>query len=114
MRLEKADVVHSYCNRRRSKSALMVFARNQKEGEWVWGEHRLPRVCSYSHLGIDFHVIEFGMCTLIVVGQGINLSARSILLLAVVRPSLEYGNEIWECSKGQANAILLGVLKNFR
>ena len=44
----------------------------------------------------------------------IDLSARRMLLLAVVRPSLEYGNEIWECSKGQANAlesILLGVLK---
>ena len=36
-----------------------------------------------------------------------------MLLLAVVRPSLEYGNEIWECNKGKANAILLGVLKRF-
>ena len=34
----------------------MVFARNQEEGEWMWGEHRLPRVCSYRYmyLGIDF------------------------------------------------------------
>ena len=32
-----------------------------------------------------------------------------MLLLAVVGPSLEYGNERWECNKGQANAILLGV-----
>ena len=44
------DVVHNYCNRWRlkanvSKSAVMVFARNQEEGEWMWGEHRLPRVC---------------------------------------------------------------------
>ena len=31
----------------------MVFARNQEE-EWMWGEHRLPRVCSYRYLGIDF------------------------------------------------------------
>ena len=37
-----------------SKSAVMVFARNQEEGEWMWGEHRLPRVCSYRYLGIDF------------------------------------------------------------
>ena len=53
------DVVHNYCNRWRlkanvSKSAVMVFARNQEEGEWMWGEHRLPRVCSYRYLGIDF------------------------------------------------------------
>ena len=25
-----------------SKSAVMVIARNQGEGEWMWGEHRLP------------------------------------------------------------------------
>ena len=24
----------------------MVFARNQEEGEWVWGEHTLPRLCA--------------------------------------------------------------------
>ena len=37
-----------------------------------------------------------------------------MLLLAVVRPSLEYGNEVWECNKGQANALLYwGVLRRF-
>ena len=30
--------------------------------------------------------------------RSINLSAHRMLLLAVVRPSLEYGNEIWECN----------------
>ena len=37
-----------------------------------------------------------------------------MLLLAVVRASLEYGNEVWECNKGQANAlesIILGGAK---
>ena len=36
------------------------------------------------------------------------------MLLAEVRPSLEYGDETWECNKGQANAlefILLGGVK---
>ena len=52
-------MVHNYCNRWRlkanvSKSAAIVFARNQEEGEWMWGEHRLYRVCSYRYLGIDF------------------------------------------------------------
>ena len=38
-----------------------------------------------------------------------------MLLLAVVRPSLEYGDEVWECNKEQANAlpsIILGDAKN--
>ena len=52
-------MVHNYCNRWRlkanvSKSAVMVFARNQEEGEWMWREHRLPRLCSYRYLGTDF------------------------------------------------------------
>ena len=38
-----------------------------------------------------------------------------MLLLAVVRPSLEYGNAVWECNKGQASAlesiILGGAMK---
>ena len=126
------DVVHNYCNRWRlkanvSKSAVMVFARNQEEGEWMWGEHRLPRVCSYRYLGIDFacngawdvhvkKVIDSGRTKLNQLHSviSINLSARRMLLLAVVRPSLEYGNEVWECNKGQANAlesIILGGAK---
>ena len=31
----------------------MVVARIKREGEWLWGEHKLPRMCSYSYLGID-------------------------------------------------------------
>ena len=37
-----------------------------------------------------------------------------MLLLAVVRPSLEYGNDVWECNKGQGNtleSIILGGAK---
>ena len=44
----------------------------------------------------------------------INLSARRLLLLAVVRRCLEYGNEIWECTKGQTDvleSVLLGGTK---
>ena len=111
------DAVHSYCKRWRlkanvSKSAVMVFAREQDKGEWVWGEHKLPRVCSYSYLGIDFlcngawdvhvkKVIDSGRTRLnqlhaVISNRSINLSARRMLLLAVIRPSLEYRNEIWE------------------
>ena len=41
----------------------------------------------------------------VISNRSINLSARRMLLFAVVRPSLEYGNEVWECNKGQANAL---------
>ena len=34
----------------------------------------------------------------------INMSARRLLLLAVVRPNLEYGSEVWE-AKSQAAAL---------
>ena len=49
------DVVHNYFNRWRlkvnvSNSAVMALVRNREKGEWMWGEHRLPRVCGYSHL----------------------------------------------------------------
>ena len=39
-----------------------------------------------------------------------------MLLLAVVSPSIEYGNEVWECNKGQANTLesmILEVLRRF-
>ena len=39
------------------------------------------------------------------------MTAQCLLLLSVVRPSLEYGSEIWDCNKFQARAlesILLG------
>ena len=47
------------------------------------------------------------VCTLVlfISNRDINLSARRLLLLAVVRPSLEYGGEMWEANKTQAAAL---------
>ena len=42
------------------------------------------------------------------------MTAWCLLLLSVVRPSLENGSEIWDCNKSQARAlesILLGGAK---
>ena len=36
------------------KSAVMVFSKDAVNGCWKWGEHSLPKVSSYSYLGIDF------------------------------------------------------------
>ena len=38
------------------------------------------------------------------------LSALTLLLLAVVRPTLEYGSEVWEANKVQAGALESVVL----
>ena len=48
--------------------------------------------------------------------RNINLSAQRLLLLSVLRPSIEYGSEVWRCNKSQASAlesILLGGAKRF-
>ena len=41
----------------------------------------------------------------VISNRDINLSAHRLLLLAVVRPTLEYGSEVWEASKAQAAAL---------
>ena len=53
------DVVYSYCSKWRlranaSKSAIIVFSKDAVNGCWKWGKHSLPKVSSYSYLGIDF------------------------------------------------------------
>ena len=37
-----------------SKSAVMVFSKNSVEDGWKWGEHKLPKMLSYTYLGIYF------------------------------------------------------------
>ena len=126
------DVVHGYCNKWRlkanvSKSAVMVFSKNSVEGRWKWGEHTLPKVSNYSYLGIDFasngawdvhlkKVLEkkVNQFHSVVSNRDINVSAHRLLLLSVIRPSIEYGGEVWEGNKSQAGAlesIILGGAK---
>ena len=126
------DVVHMFCNRWRlkanvSKCAVVVFSKSKVPGSWIWGEHTIPQASSYCYLGIDFtsdggwdthvkRVISSGRKEVnqlhsIISNRNINLSARRLLLLSVLRPSIEYGSEVWKCNKSQASAlesILLG------
>ena len=116
------DVVYSL-----TKSVVMVFTKEAVEGTWKWGEHDLPTVAKYTFLGIDFasngawdghikKVLDCGRKKVnqlhsVISNRDINLSARRLLLLSVVRPSLEYGSEVWEGNKSQAAAlesVLLG------
>ena len=106
------DLVHRYCNKWRlkanvSKSMVMVFSKNSVEGGWKWGEHKPPNASSYSYLGIDFasngawdvllkKVLDSGRKKVnqlhsIISIRDINLSACRLLLLSVIRPSIEYG-----------------------
>ena len=129
------DVVHAYCCKWRlkanvSKSAVMVFAKDAVDGSWSWGEHKLPTVSKYTYLGIDFQcngawdmhikkVVDNGRKKVnqlpsILSNRDINLSARRLLLLSVVRPTLEYGNEVWEGNKAQSaslESVMLGGAK---
>ena len=83
----------------------------------------LPRVSNYTYLGIDFacngawdvHIRNIcdnckknvNQLHSVISNRDINLTAQRLLLLPVVRPSLEYGSEIWDCNKvsGQSNYL---------
>ena len=41
----------------------------------------------------------------VISNRNINLSARRRLLLSVIRPSIEYGSEVWEGNKNQAGSL---------
>ena len=41
----------------------------------------------------------------VISNRNINLSARRHLLLSVIRPSIEYGSEVWEGNKSQAGSL---------
>ena len=129
------DVVHGYCNKWRlkanvSKSAVMVFSKSSVEGGWKCREHKLPKVSNYSYLGIDFasngawdvhlkKVLDNGRKKVnqlhsVISNRDINLSARRLLLLSVIRPSIEYGGKVWEGNKSQVDdleSIILGGAK---
>ena len=41
----------------------------------------------------------------VISNSNVNLSARRLLLLSVIRPSIEYGSEVWEGNKSQASSL---------
>ena len=50
----------------------------------------------------------------IISNRNINLSARRLLLLSVIRSSLEYGNEIWEGNKCKIDVLESIILRGAR
>ena len=104
-----------------NKSVVLVFGKDKVKGKWNWGDHVLPIVSNYTYLGVDFSyngawdthfkkLIQNGkqkvnQLNSIISNRYINLSARRMLLLSVLRPSLEYGSEVWEGNKSQAASL---------
>ena len=107
-----------------------MFGKDKVKGKWNWGDHVLPIVSNYTYLGVDFsyngawdtHIKKLikkgkqkvNQLNSIISNRYINLSACRMLLLSVLRPSLEYGSEVWEGNKSQAaslESIMLGGAK---
>ena len=126
------DVVYSYCSKWRLranviKSAVIVFSKDAVNGCWKWGEHSLSKVSSYSYLGIDFasngawdmHIKKLldngrekvNRLHKVISNKNVNLRARRLLLLSVIRPTIEYGSEVWE---GRISGIECVCQKNAR
>ena len=90
----------------------MVFSKEVVKGTctWKWGDKEIPRVVSYCHLGIEFanngswdshlqKVINNGKKKLnrlhrVLSNRSISTVARRLLLVSVLRPTLEYGSEV--------------------
>ena len=98
-----------------------MFEKDKVRSKWNWGDHVLPIFSNYTYLGVDFfyngawntHIkklIQNGkqkvnQLNSIISNRYINLSTRRMLLLSVLRPSLEYGSEVWDCNKSQAASL---------
>ena len=92
----------------------MVFTKETVEGKWKWGEQDLPMVSNYTYLGIEFtnngawdkhikKVVDSGT-------KKLNQVHSFVSNLSVVRPTLEYGSEVWEGNKTQAASLESVVL----
>ena len=86
-----------------SKSAVVVYAR-----ELVKGSGR-TRSSKYTYLGVDFTSYGAWEEELQNGRKKMHSITRRLLLISVVRPTLEYGSEVWEGNKAQA-AVLESVM----
>ena len=128
------DIVYSYSKKwcfeaNVAKCAVVVF-RNEKEldGAWTWGDSVLPHLNYYIYLGVKFtcnghcnahlkDLVTSGKRKLnsllrILCNPSLSLNLRRQVILSILRPSLEYGNEVWGCTQSKAlDAVLLGACK---
>ena len=90
-------------------------------GKWVWGDESLPILDSYCYLGVEFstdgswdkHIKsiivhnrqKLGGLYRVLHNFSLDLRTRRHILMAVLRPSWEYGCEVWNANKCQAKAL---------
>lgn len=112
-------VVHESCNKWRlkaivGKSAVMVFARKSVEGTWVWGEHADFTSTGASDVHnkdkLDSGQKKVNQLHNVISNRDMNLSAHRLLLMVVVRPTLENRSKVWQANRSQAAALELVML----
>jgi hypothetical protein len=124
-----ADTIHAYSRKWRfklspSKSAVVVFAppSSPKESPKVsFGTDRLPVLDAYTYLGIvfsndckwDAHISgmidkatsSINALQVFFQNRRIKFEVKRAMLLAIIRPRVEYGSEVWWASPQQADVI---------
>ena len=100
---------------------------------WTSGDFVLPHLNYYIYLGVKFtcnghwdahlkDLMTFGERKLnsllrILCNPTLSLYLRRQVILFILRPSLEYGNEVWRCTSTQSkalDAVLLGLLERVK
>ena len=85
------------------------------------GDYVLPHLNYYTYLGVKFtcnghcdahlkDLVTSGKCKFnsllrILCNPSLSLYLRQQVILSILRPSLEYGNEVWRCTSSQSKAL---------
>ena len=88
---------------------------------WVWGNESRPLLDSYCYLVIKFssdgswdehikslitrNIQKLGGLYKVLRNLSLDLRTRRHILMAMLRPSLEYGCEVWSANKSLAKAL---------
>ena len=104
------------------KCAIVFFSKlGEVSGKCVWDDESLPVLNSYCYLGVEFscdgswdkHIKSLIVCDRQKLGGlyrvlhnfALDLRTHKHILMAVLRHSLEYGCEVWNTNKCQAQAL---------
>ena len=124
-----ARTIHAYSCKWRfklspSKSAVVVFGNpsaNRAQPKVQFGSSELPVLDAYKYLGVVFSkdckwdahiasviekaVTSVNALTEFFCNRRIKLEVKRAMLLALIRPCVEYGSEVWWASSQQADAL---------
>ena len=63
-----------------------------------------PGICIIKKL-LDNGMKKVNQLHKVISNRNVNLSAHRLLLLSVIRPSIEYGSEVWEGNKSESGTF---------